>query len=79
MTVRRDAYFTELFPLFLQIKDTASEILRMNQQNMSDANDLARNRAAAARNQMYLLLVAATIVALGFIFFSGRWILRPPA
>jgi hypothetical protein len=51
----------------------------MNQQNMSDANDLARNRAAAARNQMYLLLVVATIVALSFIFFSGRWILRPPA
>ena len=79
MTVRRDAYFTELFPLFLQIKDTASEILRMNQQNMSDANDLARNRAVAARKQMYLLLVAGTIVALGFIFFTRKWILRPSA
>jgi len=78
MNVRRNAYFTELFPLFLQIKDTASEILRMNQQNMSDANDLARNRAAAARKQMYILLVAGTIVALGFIFFAGRWILRLP-
>jgi hypothetical protein len=79
ISIRRDAYFTELFPLFLQIKDTASEILRMNQQNMSDANDLARSRAAAARKQMYILLVAGTIVALGFIFFTGRWILRPPA
>jgi NtrC-family two-component system sensor histidine kinase KinB len=79
ITVRRDAYFTELFPLFLQIKDTASEILRMNQQNMSDANDLARNSAAAARKQMYILLFAGTIVGLGFIFFAGRWILRPPA
>jgi len=77
--VRRDAYFTDLFPLFLQIKETAGEILRMNQQNMSDANDLARNRAAAARRQMYILLVAGTIVAIGFIFFAGRWILRPPA
>ena len=79
INVRRDAYFTELFPLFLQIKETAGEILRMNQQNMSDANDLARNRAAAARRQMYILLVAGTIVAIGFIFFAGRWILRPPA
>jgi hypothetical protein len=77
--VRRNAYFTELFPLFLQIKDTAGEILRMNQQNMSDANDLARDRAAAARRQMYILLFAGTIVALGFIFFASRWILRPPA
>jgi signal transduction histidine kinase len=77
ITVRRNAYFAELFPLFLQIKDTASEILRMNQQNMSDANDLARNSAAAARRQMYILLVVGTIVAIGFIFFTGRWILRP--
>jgi len=79
MNVRRDAYFTDLFPLFLQIKDTAGEILRMNQQNMSDANDMARNRAAAAKEQMYILLFAGMIVALGFIFFAGRWILRPPA
>jgi len=79
ITVRRNAYFTDLFPLFLQIKDTAGEILRMNQQNMSDANDMARNRAAAAKKQMYILLFAGTIVALGFILFAGRWILRPPA
>jgi signal transduction histidine kinase len=75
--VRRDAYFADLFPLFLQIKDAAGEILRMNQQNMSDANDMARNRAAAAKKQMYILLLAGTILALGFIFFVGRWILRP--
>jgi NtrC-family two-component system sensor histidine kinase KinB len=79
INVRRNAYFTDLFPLFLKIKDTAGEILRMNQQNMSDANDMARNSAAAARKQMYILLFAGTIVALGFIFFAGRWILRPPA
>ena len=79
MNVRRGAYFTDLFPLFLQIKDTAGAILRMNQQNMSDANDMARNRAAAAKKQMYILSFAGTIVALGFIFFAGRWILRPPA
>ncbi len=79
MNVRRKAYFTDLFPLFLQIKDTAGEILRMNQQNMSEANDMARNRAAAAREQMYILLIAGTIVGLGFIFFAGKWILRPQA
>jgi len=79
MNVRRDAYFTDLFPLFLQIKDTAGEILRMNQQNMSDANDVARNEASAAKKQMYIFLVGGTIVALGFILFARRWILRPPA
>ncbi len=79
ITVRRNAYFTDLFPLFLQIKDAAGEILRMNQQNMSDANDMARNSAAAARKQMYILLFVGVIVAIGFIFFAGRWILRPSA
>jgi len=79
MNVRRNAYFTDLFPLFLQIKDTAGEILRMNQQNMSDANDMARNSAAAARRQMYILLFAGAIVAIGFVLFAGRWILRSPA
>ncbi len=79
MSARRNAYFTDLFPLFQQIKDTVGEILRMNQQNMSDANDLARNSAAAAREQMYVLLCVGTIVSLGFIFFTGRWILRSPA
>lgn len=77
INIRRNAYFTDLFPLFLQIKDTASEILRMNQQNMSDANDMARNRAAAARKQMYILLVAGIMVILVFILFAGRWILHP--
>jgi len=79
IAVRRNAYFTDLFPLFQQIKDTTGEILRMNQQNMSDANDLARNSAASARKQMYILLFAGTIIAIGLIFFTGRWILRPPA
>ena len=74
---KRDIYFTHLLPLFQQIKDTAEEILQMNQKNMSDANDRARRRAAAARKQMYILLGAGTIIAVGFIFFSGRWILHP--
>ncbi len=77
MTIRRNAYFTDLLPLFQQIKDTAGEILRMNQQNMNDANDLARNHAAAARKQMVILLLAGTMVALAFIFLTGKWILRP--
>jgi NtrC-family two-component system sensor histidine kinase KinB len=79
INVRRSTYFTDLFPLFLQIKDMAGEILRMNQQNMSDANDLARNRATSARKQMYILLFIGAIIAIGFIFFAGRWIFRSPA
>jgi signal transduction histidine kinase len=75
--LRRDVYFTRLFPLFGEIKDTADEILTMNQRNMSEANDQARRTAAAARRHMYLLLAVGTTAALGLIFFSRTWVLRP--
>ena len=75
--VRRTTYFNQLLPLFQEIKNTADEILQMNQHNMSDANDRARSTAAAAQQQMYILLFVGTIVAVWFIFFTGKWILRP--
>lgn len=74
---QRIAYFSKLFPLFMRIKETADEILRMNQQNMSDANDRARKSAASANRQMYILLLFGMIVAIGFVLFTGMWILRP--
>jgi two-component system, NtrC family, sensor histidine kinase KinB len=74
---QRDAYFSKLFSLFVQIKETADEILQMNQKSMSDANNLARRSAASAKRRMYILLFAGMLVAVGFVFFTGRWILRP--
>jgi signal transduction histidine kinase/HAMP domain-containing protein len=74
---RRDAYFTSLLPLFGKIKDTADDTIQINQQNMSDANNQARRSAATARRQMYIFLFVGTIVSIGFVFFTGRWILRP--
>jgi two-component system, NtrC family, sensor histidine kinase KinB len=76
---RRKIYFDSLLPLFHQIKDTADDILRMNQENMSEANDRARRKASEARREMTLLLVTGVIVAAAFILFTGRWILRPIA
>jgi two-component system, NtrC family, sensor histidine kinase KinB len=75
--LRTQDYFGRLFPLFGQIKNTADEILQMNQRNMSDANDRARRSAAAARKRMYVLLSVGTALALVFIFFTRKWILRP--
>jgi signal transduction histidine kinase len=77
LALRRDTYFSKALPVFHQIKDTADEILRMNQENMNEANDKARHNAASARRQMYVLLFAGIIVAAGFFFFTSRWILRP--
>ncbi len=76
---RREYYFSRLFPLFQQIKQTADEVLTMNQENMSDANQRAREKAASARARMYVLLLAGTAIAIGFVLFTGRWIVHPIA
>ena len=75
--LRSVAYFTGLLPLFGQIKDQADAILQLNQQNMSEANDKARRSAKSAERSMYVLLAAGTVLALLFIFFTRRWVLRP--
>jgi signal transduction histidine kinase len=49
----------------------------MNQQNMVDMDAQARRQALSVRRQMYLMLLAATIVAAGFLFLTGKWILHP--
>lgn len=77
VALRRTAYFSGLLPLFGQIKDSADNILQMNQRNMSDANDKARRSAARARRQMYLFVIVGMSIASAFMFFAGRWILRP--
>jgi signal transduction histidine kinase len=74
---RQQVYMTQLFPLFQEIKRSASQILDMNQQNMSDANDRARGKAASSRKYMYVLLLAGGVVAAGFVVFTEKWILRP--
>jgi two-component system, NtrC family, sensor histidine kinase KinB len=74
---RKTIYFERLLPLFQGIKDTADEILQMNQTNMHEANERARAGAASARKQMYAMFAAGIVVALGFILLTGRWVLRP--
>jgi len=74
---RQQVYFTQLFPLFQEIKTTAGQILDMNQQNMSDANDRARGNAASSRKYMYLLLLTGAVVAAGFVILTEKWMLRP--
>lgn len=74
---RRQIYFTDLFPLFREIKNTADKILTMNQQNMYDENQSARHKATKAREQMYFLLLLGAIVAIAYMFLIGKWILRP--
>jgi two-component system, NtrC family, sensor histidine kinase KinB len=74
---RRQIYFDALLPLFDRIRGTANEILQMNQQNMHEANDRARRSAATATREMVFLLLAGMIIAVGFLLFFGKWVLRP--
>jgi len=75
--VRRRLYFKELLPLFQQIKDDANAILQMNQNNMHEANDLARKQAATAQRHMVIFLFFGAVIAVAFMVFVGKWILHP--
>jgi two-component system, NtrC family, sensor histidine kinase KinB len=75
--IRLERFFREVQPLFQQAKDKADEILRMNQGNMNEANERARRKAAFATQRMVLFLSFGFLIAVAFIFFTGRWILRP--
>jgi two-component system, NtrC family, sensor histidine kinase KinB len=49
----------------------------MNQKNMYDERQHARNKAAIARHEMYVLLLMGAVFAVGYMFLIGKWILRP--
>ncbi|MEN6332158.1 MAG: ATP-binding protein [Smithella sp.] len=74
---RKKIYLQQLLPLFRQIRNTADEILKMNQQSMLDANERARKKAKDSSRGMYIFLILGIMTAGGFIFFIGRWILQP--
>jgi len=76
-TARREMYFNEMLPLFTKIKNTAQEIIHINQENMSQADREARKLAAESTRYM-IFAIAAGIG--GAIFFAVRLqgsILRP--
>ncbi len=75
--LRRQLYFKELLPLFQQVKNTSDDILQMNQNNMHEANDLARKQAAKAQRHMMIFLFFGAAIAVAFMTFVGKWILNP--
>jgi len=74
---RRSLYFQRLYPTFQQIKQTADEILRMNERNMVEANDRARKVAAGASRSMAIALLAGTAFAGLAVLFLSHAILGP--
>ena len=74
---RRQLYFSEMLPLFTEIKDTAQAILDLNQNNMLCADRKARELSALSTRYMIFAIIAGLAVALYFALRLQRSILRP--
>ena len=68
MAARRSMYFSEMLPLFTRIKDTAQEVIRINEENMVQA-DLAA-RSLSARSTRYMAF-AVLLGIVGAAYFAG--------
>ena len=74
---RRKMYFSELLPLFTQIKNNAQEVIRMNQENMVQADNHAKSLSAHSTRAMVLLLVFGVALAVSLGYGLQRAILKP--
>jgi signal transduction histidine kinase len=74
---RRRVYFEELLPLFTAIKNNAQEVIRINQENMVDADRRARSLSADSTHAMVLLLLFGVALALSLAYGLLRAILKP--
>ena len=74
---RKAEYFSNVQPLFREIKDIAQDILLMNQTNMSEASKTARSLADTAHRRMLTAIMVSAFLALLFSYLAHRWILHP--
>ena len=74
---RRSLYFGDLLPAFTEVKDTASHILDLNQKNMVEANNAARQQSQDASRYMIIALLSGFVVAAAAAYALARSILRP--
>jgi len=74
---RRALYFDELFPVFMDVKETANRILEINQDNMVKANNDARKLSSYSSSCMAVALVAGFVTATGVVYQLSRSIVQP--
>jgi signal transduction histidine kinase len=74
---RRAMYFGQMLPLFTDIKNTAQDILDLNQNNMIKADKIARDRGATSIRYMLIAMVLGLAGALIFAHLLQRSILAP--
>ena len=74
---RRKMYFSELLPLFTKIKNNAQEVIRINQENMVQADHRAKSLSAESTRAMVVLLVFGVALAVSLGYGLQRAILKP--
>jgi two-component system, NtrC family, sensor histidine kinase KinB len=74
---RKALYFDQLFPTFTSVKETAENILQLNQQNMVEANNKARLQSRDASRYMIGTLLVGIAIAAGVTFVLARSIIQP--
>ncbi|MGA3171081.1 MAG: ATP-binding protein [Chthoniobacteraceae bacterium] len=74
---RRAMYFGQMLPLFTDIKNTAQQILELNQNNMIRADHEARAVSATSVKYMVIAMVVGLAGALVFVQLLLRSILTP--
>jgi signal transduction histidine kinase len=77
LEARRNMYFSQLLPLFTEIKNNAQEVIRINQENMVEADHHARSLSADSTRTMVLLLGFGVVLAVSLAFGLQRAILKP--
>lgn len=70
-------YRKKVYPLFLELKKEVGGILEINQENMAQANNLARSKAYRLHWQGIVLLVASALFILCFSMILINWIQNP--
>jgi signal transduction histidine kinase len=74
---RRKMYFSELLPLFTEVKNNAQKVIRLNQDNMVEADHRAKSLSADSTRAMVVLLVLGVALAISLGYGLQRAILRP--
>jgi NtrC-family two-component system sensor histidine kinase KinB len=75
--VRRTLYFNQLFPTSTAVNNTANHILEINQQNMVEANDAARQQSREASRYMIAILAGGLVIATVLAYLLARSIVQP--
>jgi signal transduction histidine kinase/HAMP domain-containing protein len=74
---RKSFYYRTLLPQFNKTKELAQKTLELNQNNMSQENNQAREEAGVAKTRMLIVILTCGLMALLFSFLTRIWVLKP--